>query len=507
MRGLTVSAVNAVGVRHGIRVGAALADVRAAIPTVISRTAEPDRDRIALLRLARWAGRFGPNRHIDRHPGCGNGMLDGLWIDITGVAHLYGGEEALLDDLIRRLASFGVTAKAGLADTLGAANALARFGCDGDAAWVLAPQGLTKEALSDIPVEGLRLDSARVLLLKRLGLRRIGQLTAIPRANLERRFRAQHAAGDVLTRLDQALGTSAEPRRPMATPPVLSAMRQFAEPLMSSQAIAAVTADLTTELCTELSAKQMAAKAIRLSLYRSDGTCAAVAAAMSSPCRDGAHLASLITPKLETIDAGFGIDMMRLDAVRVLRHHGEQTQLTNAGEVGARVRRADPALLIDRLTNRFGASAVTVLEPRASHIPERSEVRRPAIAANSSGAASYVPPWPYAKPQRRPPFMLARPELIDVMAEVPDGPPVRFVWRRVERRVARAEGPERLEPEWWRTLHLVAADPSLAKHPRPRDYYTIEDQHGASYWVFRHGLYGAEDCDEPPQWFLHGLYA
>ncbi len=580
-RGLTISAINAVAARDGIRVGTSLADVRAAFPAVVSRAAEPQKDRIALLRLARWAGRYGPNRHVDgsfdthARASTGSGVQDnrawdGLWIDITGVAHLFGSEEALLDDLVRKLASFGLTARVGLGDTLGAAHALARFGCDDDASWVLAPEGLTEAALRDIPVEALRLAPQRVLLLKRLGLRRIGQLIDIPRANLERRFRSAEAAADVLGRLDQALGLEPEPRRPMATPPVLSKARQFAQSLMTSAAIEAVVDDLCVDLCAELQSNHIAAKAIRLSLYRSDGTMAEIMAAMSAPCWDRTHMAHLIKPKLETVDAGFGIDIVRLDALRVTRHQGEQGSLTTGGDVDALARSAHPAALIDRLSNRFGRDAVTVLVPCASHIPERAEVRRPALlgpahynvahnqptrhrAARVTTAAltaaptiapttavttariaavtttkmtgsnaaptaapdpasapakpNYVPPWPYTKAPRRPAFLLGRPEPIQVVAEVPDGPPVRFIWRRVERRIARAQGPERIAPEWWRVLHIADDDARAAKRPRPRDYYTIEDQQGAAYWVFRHGLYGADDCDQPPQWFLHGLYA
>ncbi len=556
VRGLTISAVNAVAANDGIRVGTSLADVRAAFPAVVSRAAEPQKDRIALLRLARWAGRYGPNRHADgsfdagtsagTHTGLRNGsggsgvqgnrLWDGLWIDITGVAHLFGSEEALLDDLVHKLASFGLTTRVGLADTLGAAHALARFGCDDDASWVLAPEGLTKAALNDIPVEALRLAPQRVLLLKRLGLRRIGQLIDIPRANLERRFRSSEAAADVLGRLDQALGLEPEPRRPMATPPVLSKARQFAQSLMTSAAIEAVVDDLCVDLCNELQSNHVAAKAIRLSLYRSDGTMAEIVASMSAPCWDRTHMAHLIKPKLETVDAGFGIDVVRLDALRVTRHRNEQAALTTGGIVDALARSAHPAALIDRLSNRFGRDAVTVLVPCTSHIPERAEARRSALCgpapcdpaprgpaydepkANAiapraltrttgTSIATYVPPWPYAKAPRRPAFLLGRPEPIQVVAEVPDGPPVRFIWRRVERRIARAQGPERIAPEWWRVLHIADDDARAAKLPRPRDYYTIEDQQGAAYWVFRHGLYGADDCDQPPQWFLHGLYA
>ena len=487
--GLGLTAVNTVAAREGVRVGTSLADARAALPSLVSRPAELEKDRIALLKLARWAGRYGPNRHVDGD--------DGLWIDITGVAHLFGGEECLLDDLTRRIAASHVTVQAGLADTLGAAHALARFGLGAGEAWALAPADLTREALAPLPVEALRLDAPRVLLLKRLGLRRVGQLYDIPRDSLARRFRSKDGAAAVLTRLDQALGQANEPRRPLDEPPVLSVMRPFAKPLISSEAIVTCAADLCAELAGALAAKAMGAKAVRLSLYRADGTVAEVAAAMSAPCREGALMMALLKEKLVNVDAGFGVDLMRLDCVRVARRGA--TQEGFAAAAGADTQ-AHPGPLIDRLTNRFGTSAVTVLEARASHIPERAEIRVPAL----QGDARYAPPWPYGKGPRRPPLMLARPEPISVVAEVPDGPPARFTWRRVERRVAKAQGPERIAPEWWRALGLGDDQ----KRPRPRDYYAIEDQEGAAYWVFRHGLYGGDDAaDDPPRWFLHGLFA
>jgi protein ImuB len=512
--GLTISAVNAVAVREGVAIGTALADARAALPSLVSRPADLDADAHALLRLARWAGRYGPNRHSDGD--------DGLWIDITGVAHLFGAEESLLDDLTRRLASFAVPARAGLADTLGAAHALARFGCPEGAAWALAPTAMTREAIAVLPVEALRFDAPRVLLLKRLGLRRIGQLYDIPRDSLARRFRSKDAAAAVLLRLDQALGLANEPRRPMQTPPVLSVTRSFAEPLISSEALEAIVTQLCAELAGALATKDLGAKAVRLTLFRADGTCADVDAALSIPSRDGPHIMLLLKEKLAQIDAGFGVDLLRLDAVRVERHGaGQDTFAAAGGRDGA-------GPLIDRLANRFGAAAVSILRPRQSHIPERAEARVSALAAlTPSHRGERLPhlkdeahlkdregvarlPSPQGGGGRcgpqRPPFLLKRPEPISVVAEVPDGPPARFTWRRVERRVARAEGPQRIAPEWWRYLALTEDQ----KQPRPRDYYRVEDHDGAAYWVFRHGLYGAGDNDEvsePPRWFLHGLFA
>jgi protein ImuB len=391
----------------------------------------------------------------------------------------------------------------GLADTLGAAHALARFGCPPDAAWAMAPASETRAAIGFLPVEALRLDAPRVLLLKRLGLRHIGQLYDIPRDSLARRFRSPDVAAAVLARLDQALGAMEEPRRPMQPPPILSVARAFAEPLISSEALEAFVNELAGELAAALTAKDLGARVLRLTFYRADGTSGTIAAAMSTPCHDARHMMALLSDKFSSIEAGFGIDILRLDAVRAGKSEAKQNGFTEPQSGSFR----DPSELVDRLANRFGREAITVLRPNGSHIPERAEVRLAALdvlaAESSSRVAAYAPPWPYPKRLLRPAFMLSRPEPIEVTAGVPDGPPASFIWRRVERRVARAQGPERIAPEWWMTLYLD----DNQKGPRTRDYYRIEDQQGAMYWVFRHGLYEGEEASERPTWFLHGLFA
>jgi protein ImuB len=506
--GIRITAVNARAAAEGVRVGQALADARAALPSLMSRPAEPRRDRAALLRLARWCGRYGPNRHADGE--------DGLWIEVTGVAHLYGGEVRLLENLCGKLAGFGLAARAGLADTLGAAHAFARFGAAGvrpsgsdtvggafvsgsdpegqTPAWIMSPPGKTEAQLAPLPVEALRLASETVLLLKRLGLKRVSQLYSLPRAALQRRFRSAQAAEAVLLRLDQALGLAPEPRRPLEEPPALFVKRPFADPLLSAEGLEAETARLTEELCRSLDARNLGARRICLSLYRADGTVAEARTGLSFPCRAPQHLMALLKEKLPHLDAGFGIDALVLAASHVERREARQAAL--AARLGAAAADA-PALLIDRLTNRLGHGRVVRLEPRASHIPERAEMAKPALHAP---AAPRVADTPQRCGASRPAFLLASPEPIDVIAEVPEGPPARFTWRRVERRIARAEGPERIAPEWWREI----GQRTDTKMGRTRDYYRIEDEGGAGYWVFREGLYGREE--EAPSWFLHGLF-
>ena len=476
--GIRITAVNAKAADDGVRVGQALTDARAALPALASRPAEPHCDRVALLKLARWCGRYGPNRNVDG--------ADGVWIDITGVAHLYGGEERLLEDLSSRLSDFGLTARIGLADTLGAAHALARFA----APRAIAPPGETEAGLAPLPVEALRLAPGTALLLKRLGLRRIGQLYRLPRAALQRRFRSAETAEAVLTRLDQALGAKSEPCRPLAEPPTLFVQRSWPDPLLSAEALEAETAQLATELCAVLDARGLGARHICLSLYRADGTVADVSTGMSFPCREPEHLMALLKEKLGALDAGFGVDVLVLAAARVERRDAHQSALGPRLDSAAR---ANPARLVDRLTNRLGGARVSRLNARASHIPERAEVRTPALSESTrkKEAAGPARPGP-----TRPPFLLTAPEPIRVIADIPEGPPARFTWRRVEHRVLRAQGPERLAPEWWREID--------AKKSRTRDYYRLEDEGGAGYWVFREGFYNSDEA--PPRWFVHGLF-
>ena len=507
--GLVLSAVNARARRDGLHIGQRLADARAAVTHLLTRPAEPDADRAALVALAVWCGRYGPRRHIQGEDGR---PADGVWIDVTGVAHLFGGEALLVGDIARRCAGLGLTARIGLADTPGAAFALARYGGGGNAG-----PGQTEAALAPLPVEALRLPGDCVVLLKRLGLRRIGQLYGLPRQALAQRFRAQagsgrraqgaraaHLAGVVLFRLDQALGRGAEPLAALEEPPAHIVRRAFAEPLISAEGVSAATAALAADLCGMLEDGGRGGIRFSLALYRADGTVPEARIGLSRPGRDPAHLLALLAPRLDTIDAGFGIDVMTLAATETAPLQAAQAALPAQGLRGTG---AGIAPLVDRLANRLGPARVSRLVRGNSHLPERAQRRQPAFSA---AAASYVQDDDGAPlsavPASRPAMLLPAPEPIAVTAEVPEGPPLRFTWRRLSRRVVRAEGPERIEPEWWHGIGRTP-DRSNAILFRPRDYYRIEDAGGARYWVFRAGLYGREDATgQPPAWFLHGMF-
>lgn len=541
-RGIRITSVNRAAAVAGIRAGVALSDARAGHPGLVTRPAEPEADHAALVRLAGWLGRYGPARNAAVLPAPSPlASLDhGLWADVAGVEHLYGGEAALLADMARRLTAMGLTARLGLADTSGAAYALARHGPRGGArgagAAAVAPPGGTAAALEPLPVEALRLAPETVLLLRRLGLKRIGQLYGLPRGALERRFhdaapskarrvRSGLLAGALLARLDEVLGPHsghsghgcAEALDPLTEPPVLAVRRAYAEPFISSELLLAEVERITADLSAALQEAGLGARHVRLSLYRADGTTAEVSAGTSAPCHDVRHLVRLLAEKLGAIDAGFGIDALALEAVRAESAPPMQTVLAAGAD-----RSEGITELIDRLANRLGAGRVSRLEARASHIPEGAERRVPAVspaAKAADGAGDGGAARPRAGPPR-PPLLLPRPEPIEVMAEVPEGAPLRFTWRRLNVRVVRAEGPERIAPEWWRDIGRVdpppdeapaaagddaaAPDHDHAPGSRPRDYYRVEAEGGGGYWVFRRGLYG--ESGGAPRWFLHGLY-
>lgn len=520
--GLEITAANEAACALGVRAGVGFADTRAALPELITLPAEGAGDRDDLMHLARWCGRYGPARNVDGG--------DGLWIDITGVAHLFAGaglqhndevgERALLADLAQRLSRLGLTVRAACADTLGAAHALARFAPPQKGASLIAPPGEAGHALAPLPVAALRIDADAVRLLERLGLRRIGQLYGLPRAALERRFRAlsrkdkPHAAtiATVLMRLDQALGHYGEPRAPLTEAPDFIVRLPFSDPLLTAAGIEAALARLCSDLADRLAEAAVGGRRFRLSLYRSDGTLGEVAVGTSTPCRDEAHIRRLLLEKIAAFDAGFGIDLMTLEAREVTRLDASQ-QALDADIASAHARAA--ARLVDRLSGRLGRHRVMRLLPHASHIPEAAEKRVPAMMTTQAKESAAPETRAPSSENRRPALLLDPPEPIEVLASIPEGAPALIVWRRVRRRIVRAEGPERIAPTWW-AAYVPRAPEAGADAARTRDYYLIEETGGARYWVFRAGLYDGErdrkeaEEDEDllisaPRWFMHGL--
>ncbi len=484
--GLRLVAVSAAARGAGIAPGLPLAGAKAIRPDLDVRTHDGAADSRLLARLADWCGRYTPWTAIDP-ASTGAGRLGGgagLWLDISGCAHLCGGEAALLADLVKCMTAFGFTAAAAVAETAGAAWAVARLARKPVS---IVPASEVAARLRPLPIEGLRLPVDALQRLRRLGLSRVGDLMALPRAPLAARF------GEVLLlTLDQAVGRVDEPLSPHRPQPEFLARLAFAEPLGRLSDVTAVVALLVAELSRRLQAAQRGARQLELSCYRSDGTLARIEAGTSRPSVAEAHLGRLLRDKLEGLDVGFGIEVMTLAALVTEPHRPAQTAIALDGADRADTTAADNlGALIDRLSNRLGAAAVVWLAPHASHIPERAFTE---IQALSGGASAGMGPWPR---QPRPLTLFPSPEPIEVVAPVPEGPPALFRWRRQPHRIIAADGPERIAPEWWRS----DADTDLSA--ASRDYYRLEDADGCRFWVYREGPYRA---DAPPRWYLHGLF-
>ncbi len=473
--GPRLAAVNRAASEAGVRVGTMLADARALCPGLTVQPSDPAGDLAFLERLALWAQRWGPSSALD--------LPDGLVLDTSGVAHLFGGEVALLADAERAFAERRLAVRMAIAPTAGAAWALAHHGPPN--AILRADEDATAR-LAQLPVAALRLDGEVVLLLRRLGLKRLGDLAGIDRPALARRFRNRRsAAANPLIRLDQLLGIVPEPLLPVVASEVPLVQRRLLEPIRHRELLDQVLADLAADLATMLESRALGARQLELGAWKVDGEVIVRRLELAAASRDAAHIVRLFAARLDGIDAGFGIELVRLRVPWAEPLALGQIDL----DAGAQPTGTSLAACIDRIAVRLGEGAVRRPVLHASHIPERAQRWQSPLA-----------PLPPAQDQlafhTRPLKLLDRAEPIAVLYATPDGLPRRFRWRGSVHEIARAEGPERIAPEWWRERGAA----------RLRDYYRIEDDTGARYWIYRLGLAG-DGRGGPPEWFLQGLCA
>lgn len=457
-----IASVDAAAQKLDLATGMTVTHAQSLIPDLTVIEATPDEDEAALIRLALWCIKYSPL--VTPSP------PDGVFIDVAGSAHLFQGEAALIGDLIRRMTAEGITAKAALADTAGAAWALARYG----EAQIVSP-GRASEAIASLPVASLRLSPETVASLSEVGIERVAQLASKPRGSLRKRFGAE-----ALLRLDQALGNANEALPSLIPPEVPRAELRFAEPVADPEDLKRIIGKLCDKLCLDLEARGTGARRLDLVFLRVDNIAQAARIGLSRPYREPKHLAKLLAERLVVIDPGFGIETASLTASWVEALVERQTIGRHVGSDGSQ---HDVSQLIDTLGVRLGENNVFRLAPVESLLPERVTRRVPALHP-AEGLA-----WPKNLP--RPARLFIQPEKIEAVAELPDHPPRLFIWRNARHRVAKADGPERIHGEWW----LSDKETTLI-----RDYYRVETADGTRYWLFRDGPAG-----EGGGWWLHGV--
>ena len=496
---MRIVALDPRALRLGLTPGLTLADARARVPELAAIDHDPHADRLWLERIADGCDRWTPMVELD--------PPDGVTLDITGCAHLFGGEAALVTEVERQFAVAGLNPRHALAGSPEAAQALARF--------QTVPAADEHQAVRRLSIAALRLETEVETALRRAGLKTLGDLAARPTAPLAARFGAEMVA-----MLDRVLGHADSRISPRRAPPALVFERRFAEPIARTEDALAALEELVREAAGSMEKRHEGGRRFVGRLYRSDGAVREVIVETSQPIRDPAVTARLFRERIDAlsdpIDPGFGFDLVRLAVPAVEPVSPSQLQLE-----GGNLNEEATAALIDRLSTRLGRARVRRFSTRDSHIPEQQVLTLPAVETADPT------PWPpprAGEPPLRPLHLFDPPQPVEVLAEVPDGPPRRFRWRRALHEVTRFEGPERIAGEWWRVAieRLPDPEPSVAhRHPDEeahafaaplpalplltRDYFRVEDARGRRFWLFRHGLYERET--NAPAWYIHGLFA
>ncbi len=462
---IRLAALDVTALALGLAPGMMLADARARVPDLQTLPHDPAADLALLDWLAEGADRYTP-MVAARPP-------HGLVLDITGCTHPYGGEAGLVEDLDRRLLRLGLTAGLAVAGTP-------------DAALALAAHGLAD--VEELPVTVLAGGEAVHLALRRAGLKTLGAVARQHRPALAARF-----GEDMVASLVRLLGEIEVPIAPRTLPAPVSVEARFASPLAHSDAALAAIEALAVRAGLKLAERAEGGRRFDVALFRSDGHVVRLAVDTAAPLREAKRLIMLLRERIgalaDPLDPGFGYDLIRLDVPLVAPMAAQQLDLAG-GDLGD----AEVSALVDRLGARLGRGRVRRLVVADTHIPEQAAFDLP-LGDLGSPRGAWPQPQP-GEPPWRPLQLFDPPQPVEVIAEVPDGPPRRFRWRRRLHEVTAHEGPERIAAEWWRRADGAGLT---------RDYFRVEDSEGRRFWMFRHGLYGAER--RVPGWFLHGLFA
>jgi len=464
---LRIAALNPTALRLKLEPGQALADARGCVPDLAAFPHDPAGDLAFLDRLSRRCDDYTPS--VQLYP------PQGMVLDVTGCAHLYGGEDALRDGLVAEIAAKGLTVRAALADTVPAARALARY---------------AGESVEALPIAALEVEPETRHALGRAGFRRIGDLASLPRKVLAARF-----GPAMTTQLARLLAEEDVHLVPQPWQDAVFAEQRFAEPIGRSDDVIEVIEMLLERAAVQLAERGQGGRRFAMRLHRSDGHVAQLEVETGAPTRDSALVLRLLRERIDSLadplDPGFGYDSIDLAVP-----HSETLAETQAPLEAERQQPGEIGRLLDRLAVRHGPARVRRFAAGSSHMPERAGKLRP---LNIKGKTSSWLKVGETEPPLRPLVLLDPPQKVGVVDSIPDGPPRQFIWQGKPHRVLRQEGPERIAAEWWRRRGGHMDNPGLT-----RDYYRVEDETGHRFWLFRHGLYGAEA--EHPDWYVHGLF-
>jgi protein ImuB len=481
---LQITALDDAAADLGLEIGLPLANARAVCPELKVFDADAVADAKTLNDIADWCDRFTPLVALD--------LPHGLFLDITGCAHLFGGEAALMQMLCDALLRQGFAVSAGIASTSICARTMTRY-----VSGKIICHGEEAEAVEPLPVFALGAEDAITRGLRRAGLKTIGDVASRARHEITARFGA-----DFTTLLEHALGQGDAPISPRKPLPDYIVEKRFPEPVATEGVISATLSRLAQMLVMAMDQQGKGARRLEASFFRTDGAVRAIVVDTGQPVTKSEVMDRLFRERLEALndplDPGFGFDLIRLSASRV------EIVVQQQRDLDANVHDNDElAALIDRIAARIGGRRVVVHLPQDTHIPERAVLAAPAQHHLAAAAQAAWPARVESEPPLRPLRLFEKPEPIKVpFATVPDGPPHQFTWRRANHAVVRVEGPERIAMEWWRQNGQALT----------RDYFRVEDEAGLRFWIYRDGLYGSELVDEegkpaPANWFVHGLFA
>lgn len=460
---IVITSANPLSQKKGIYPGMALADARAIHSSLQSFNDKPKLQSQLLQRIAEWCIRFTPSAAVD--------PLGGIILDASGCTHLWGNDESYVKELLARLNQKGYEAKAAIADTIGAAWAHARFGNS----HVIEP-GKQLNSILSLPPAALRLDEDTLEKLYTLGLTRIKDFISFPRSALRRRFGMQ-----IIQRLNQALGTEQEFIQPVCTPEPYMERLPCPESILGLQGIELALQRLLEQLCNRLRKEGKGLRTASFRGYRTDNKTTGIQISTARPSNNADHLFRLFQLKLSAFEPGLGIKLFLLEATTIEKHAPMQEGFWKESSGLQNYKIAE---LIDRISNKMGACSIYRYLPEEHYWPERSVRKTSSLHEMPSTG------WISARP--RPLQLLTIPESIEVTAPIPDYPPMLFRYKGKLHKITRADGPERIEQEWW------------IEEGQHRDYYVVEDEEGCRYWLFRSGHY---NVNKTYQWFIHGFFA